>query len=292
MAEQNTRLGIWLMIAAVFIFALQDALSRHLATEYNVLMVVMIRYWFFALFVVALAARKAGGIRAAARTRFPRLQILRGLLLAAEVCVMVLAFVLLGLIESHAVFTSYPLLVAALSGPILGERVGWRRWTAIGIGFVGVLIVLQPGVAVFSPAALVPLLAASLFALYGLLTRHVGRGGDSSAVSFFWTGVVGAGAMTVVGIWFWEPMTPGDWVFMGMLCCTAAAGHYLLIRAYEVAEASAVQPFAYMQLIFATVVGMIAFGETIAPNEVVGAAVVVGAGLFTLWRARLREKGA
>jgi drug/metabolite transporter (DMT)-like permease len=98
--------------------------------------------------------------------------------------------------------------------------------------------------------------------------------------------------MTVVGIWFWEPMTPGDWVFMGMLCCTAAAGHYLLIRAYEVAEASAVQPFAYMQLIFATVVGMIAFGETIAPNEVVGAAVVVGAGLFTLWRARLREKGA
>jgi drug/metabolite transporter (DMT)-like permease len=153
-----------------------------------------------------------------------------------------------------------------------------------------VLIVLQPGVAVFSPAALVPLLAASMFALYGLLTRHVGRGGDSSAVSFFWTGVVGAAAMTVVGIWFWEPMTPGDWVFMGMLCCTAAAGHYLLIRAYEVAEASAVQPFAYMQLIFATAVGMIAFGETIAPNEVVGAAVVVGAGLFTLWRARLREK--
>jgi len=292
MAEQNTRLGIWLMIAAVFIFALQDALSRHLATEYNVLMVVMIRYWFFAAFVVAMASRQPGGIRAATRTRFPRLQILRGLLLAAEVCVMVLAFVLLGLIESHAIFTSYPLLVAALSGPILGERVGWRRWTAIGIGFVGVLIVLQPGVAVFSPAALVPLLAASMFALYGLLTRHVGRGGDSSAVSFFWTGIVGAAAMTVVGIWFWEPMTPGDWVFMGMLCCAAATGHYLLIRAYEVAEASAVQPFAYMQLIFATVVGMIAFGETIAPNEVVGAAVVVGAGLFTLWRARLRERGA
>ncbi|MBM3611791.1 MAG: DMT family transporter, partial [Alphaproteobacteria bacterium] len=161
MAEQNTRLGIWLMIAAVFIFALQDALSRHLATEYNVLMVVMIRYWFFAAFVVAMASRQPGGIRAATRTRFPQLQILRGLLLAAEVCVMVLAFVLLGLIESHAIFTSYPLLVAALSGPILGERVGWRRWTAIGIGFVGVLIVLQPGVAVFSPAALVPLLAAS-----------------------------------------------------------------------------------------------------------------------------------
>ncbi len=137
MTEQNTRLGIWLMVATTFVFAMQDGISRHLAGEYNVFMVVMIRYWFFALFVMALAARKPGGIRAAIRTRYPVLQVTRGLLLALEVCVMVLAFVLLGLVDSHAVFTCYPLLVAALSGPILGEKVGWRRWTAIGIGFVG-----------------------------------------------------------------------------------------------------------------------------------------------------------
>jgi drug/metabolite transporter (DMT)-like permease len=293
MTEQNTRLGILLMITVSFIFSMQDGLSRHLASEYNVYMVVMIRYWFFAALVIALAARQPGGIRAAARTRFPRVQILRGLLLALEICVMVLAFVLLGLVESHAVFTCYPLLVAALSGSILGERVGWRRWTAIGVGFLGVLIVLQPGFTVFSPAALVPLASAAIFAVYGLLTRLVGRGGDSTAVSFFWTGTVGAVAMTAVGVWFWEPMAPRDWVFMGMLCCTAAAGHFLLIRAYEVAEASAVQPFAYLQLVFASAVGIIAFGETIAPNEVIGAVVVVGAGLFTLWREyMLKRAGA
>ena len=290
MAEQNTRLGIWLMIAVSFIFSMQDGLSRHLASEYNVLMVVMIRFWFFALFVMALAARKPGGIRAAAQTRFPRLQILRGVLLAAEVCVMVLAFVLLGLIESHAVFTCYPLLVAALSGPILGEKVGWRRWSAIAIGFVGVLIVLQPGITVFSPAALVPLLAATIFAVYGLLTRHVAQGGDSTAVSFFWTGVVGAIFMTAVGIWFWEPTAPRAWVFMGMLCCTALAGHFLLIRVYEIAEASAVQPFAYLQLVFVSVVGIAVFGETIEMHEIVGAVIVVAAGIFTLWRERVRAQ--
>jgi drug/metabolite transporter (DMT)-like permease len=239
---------------------------------------------------MALAARKPGGIRAAAQTRFPRLQILRGVLLAAEVCVMVLAFVLLGLIESHAVFTCYPLLVAALSGPILGEKVGWRRWSAIAIGFVGVLIVLQPGITVFSPAALVPLLAATIFAVYGLLTRHVAQGGDSTAVSFFWTGVVGAIFMTAVGIWFWEPMAPRDWVFMGMLCCTALAGHFLLIRVYEIAEASAVQPFAYLQLVFVSVVGIAVFGETIEMHEIVGAVIVVAAGIFTLWRERVRAQ--
>jgi drug/metabolite transporter (DMT)-like permease len=289
MTEQNTRLGIWLMVATTFVFAMQDGLSRHLAGDYNVWMVVMIRYWFFAAFVIALASRKAGGLRAAAKTAQPFIQIARGLLLALEVCVMVTAFVLLGLVESHAVFTSYPLLVAALSGPILGEKVGWRRWTAIGIGFLGVLIILQPGVKVFSPAALVPLLAALMFALYGLLTRYAARR-DSAATSFFWTGTVGAAAMTVIGIWFWQPMTAPDWGLMAVLCVTGALGHWLLIRAYEVAEASAVQPFAYLQLVFASGIGIAVFGERLEWNVAAGAGLVVAAGLFTLWRARVRER--
>ncbi|GAA0299980.1 DMT family transporter [Rhodovulum strictum] len=287
MTEQNTRLGILLMVATTFVFAMQDGLSRHLAGEYNVLMVVMIRYWFFAAFVIAIAARKAGGIRAAAATRRPLVQAFRGLLLAAEICVMVAGFVLLGLVESHAVFTCYPLLVAALSGPVLGERVGWRRWAAIGVGFVGVLVILQPGFRVFSPAALIPLAAAFMFALYGLLTRLVAHT-DSAATSFFWTGTMGAVAMTAVGIWFWEPMAPRDWGFMAALCVTGAGAHFLLIKAYEVAEASAVQPFAYLQLVFAAALGITVFDETLAPNVVLGAAIVVAAGLFTLWRERQR----
>jgi drug/metabolite transporter (DMT)-like permease len=287
MTEQNNNLGIWLMVATALVFAMQDGVSRHLAGEYNVFMVIMIRYWFFASFVIVVAARKAGGLRAAIATKQPFLQAFRGVLLAVEICIMVTAFVVLGLVESHAVFAVYPLLIAALSGPILGEKVGWRRWTAIGIGFLGVLIILQPGFGVFQPAALIPLLAALMFALYGLLTRYAARQ-DSAAVSFFWTGTTGAVTMTLIGVWFWEPMAPGDWLWMGLLCMTASFSHFLLIRAYEVAEASAVQPFAYLQLPFATALGVLVFGEALRLNVLVGAGVVVAAGLFTLWRARVR----
>jgi len=282
---QNTRLGILLMIATTFVFAVQDGISTHLASQYNVMMIVTIRYWFFAAFVIALARKQVGSVRAAAATTQPVLQVFRGLLLAAEICVMVLAFVYLGLIESHAIFTCYPLLIAALSGPILGERVGWRRWAAIGVGFIGVLIILQPGVAVFSPAAAIPLVSAFMFALYGLLTRYAARK-DSAATSFFWTGSTGAVALTPFGLWMWEPMIGPDWYWMAALCVTGVTGHWLLIRTYEVAEASAVQPFAYLQLVFASVIGLAVLRETLAPHVALGAALVVGAGIFTLWRAR------
>jgi len=283
MSRSNTRLGILLMVATTLVFAAQDGISRYLAENYNVLMVVMVRYWFFAAFVITIAARRENGLRAAAATRQPVLQISRGLLLAVEINVMVLAFTYLGLVESHAVFTSYPLLVAALSGPVLGERVGWRRWLAIGVGFVGVLIILQPGVKVFAPEAVIPLVAALLFALYGLLTRYAARK-DSAATSFFWTGVVGAVATTLAGLSFWENMTATDWAWMGLLCVTGASGHWLLIKCYDVAEASAVQPFAYLQLVFASVIGLSIFGETLETNIVIGAGIVVAAGLFTFWR--------
>lgn len=286
---QNTTLGIWLMIAVTFVFAVQDGFSRHLAGEYNVFMVIMIRYWFFAAFVITVATRKAGGWRNAARSKVPLRQVFRGVLLALEILIAVSGFVILGLVESHAVFAVYPLLIAALSGPVLGERVGWRRWVAIGIGFVGVLVILQPGFGVFRIGALIPLLAAFMFALYGLLTRFVGRH-DSSAVSFFWTGVSGAVVTSAVGLWYWQPMIGTDWMLMGMLCITSALSHYLLIRAYEVAEASAIQPFAYLQLVFASAIGFVVFNETLRPNVAIGAAIVVCAGLFTLWRARVAEK--
>lgn len=291
MSQQNTARGIGFMSAAALIFAAQDGISRHLAAEYNVLMIVMIRYWFFAAFVCAIAARAPGGLRGALRTRYPVLQVLRGLILAAEIATMFVGFVTLGLIESNAIFTAYPLLVAALSGPILGEKVGWRRWSAIGVGFVGVLIILQPGSGVFSPYALVPFAAALMFAVYSLLTRYVARG-DAAAVSFLYTGVVGAVAISLVGIWFWEPMSRGDWAWMAVLCVSAAAGHWSLIKAYEAAEASAVQPFAYLQLVLVSIIGLAVFGETLRQNVVIGCALVVAAGLFTLWRARVRARAA
>jgi drug/metabolite transporter (DMT)-like permease len=288
----NTRLGILLMLCTTFVFAMQDGISQHLAREYNVLMVVMVRYWFFAAFVMTVTARQAGSIRAAARTSQPLLQIGRGVLLSLEICVMVLAFVHLGLVESHAVFACYPLLIAALSGPILGEKVGWRRWAAIAVGFVGIVVILEPGWGVFDPYALIPFVSACMFALYGLLTRYASRR-DAAATSFFYTGVTGGVVMTFIGLWFWEPMTPADWAWMGLLCLTGAGGHYLLIRTYEVAEVSAVQPFAYFQLVFGASLGILVFGETLQTNVAVGVAIVISAGLFTLWReARNRHRAA
>jgi drug/metabolite transporter (DMT)-like permease len=281
--SNNVPAGILLMIAATIVFALQDGMSRHLAGTYNTYMVVMVRYWFFAAFVLCLALRAPGGIRAVARTRQLGLQVFRGVLLVAEICIAVYGFTLLGLVESQAVFICYPLLVAALSGPVLGETVGWRRWAAIGVGLIGVLIILQPGGGVFNPAAVIPFVAALMFALYGLITRYVARQ-DSTATSFFWTGTAGMVFMTSIGVWFWEPMSRQDWLWMALLCVSGVAGHWLLIKCYEMAEASAVQPFAYFHLIWAAILGVSIFGEVIRLNVATGAALIMVAGLFTLWR--------
>ncbi|MDC3127985.1 DMT family transporter [Paracoccaceae bacterium] len=285
MIKQNERLGILLMVTTTIVFASQDGLSKYLATEYNVYMVVMIRYWFFAAFIMTISSRKPGGVKQVAKTKTPLLQIFRSLVLVAEMCVTVLAFTLLGLAETHAIFASYPLIIAMLSGPILGEHVGWRRWLAICVGFFGILIILNPGNGIFSPYALVPLAGAILFALYGLLTRYAGQY-DKSSTSFFWTGTVGCIAMTAIGLNFWDPVSQADWSIMLILSASGMLGHFLLIKCYEVAEASAVQPFAYLQLIWASLIGVIIFGEKITTNVLIGACIIVGAGLFTLWRER------
>lgn len=285
-SSQNPTMGIWLMVITMFIFAMQDGLSRHLAGEYNVYMVMMIRYWFFAGFVIMWSARTSGGLRNVIRSAQPKLQLFRGALLALEVIVMVIGFVKLGLVESHAMFAIYPLLITALSGPLLGEKIGWRRWLSVAVGFVGVLIILKPSNGVFAPAAVYPLVAAAMFALYGLLNRYVSRK-DPASVTFFYTGISGAIVMTLIGAWFWEPMTPADWGMMALLCASATIGHYLLIRAYEIAEASAIQPFAYLQLAFASALGVLVFGDVIRLNVAIGTGLVVGAGVFALVRAQI-----
>jgi len=288
-AQNNPRLGIVLMIATTFVFAMQDGLSRYLAGEYNVMMIVMIRYWFFGAFVIALARLKHGSVRRVASTSQLWMQLFRGVLLAVEILVTVQAFVYLGLIETHAVFASYPLLIAALSGPVLGETVGWRRWGAIGIGFIGMMIILQPGVKVFSPAALIPLSAAFMFALYGLLTRYVARK-DSAMTSFFWTGIGGMIVMTLAGPFFWQPMTGQDWLWMGVLSLSGVLGHFLLIKCYEVAEAGTVQPFAFLQLVFVSILGVFIFHEDLHLPTAIGAGVIVSAGIYTLWRTRVSRE--
>lgn len=284
MSAASNRAGILLMIATTMVFAAQDGISRHLAAEYNTLMVVMVRFWFFAAFVLAIASRKSGGIRIAARTSQPVLQISRGLILAAEICIAIWGFTLLGLVESHAVFATYPLMITALSGPFLGERVGWRRWIAVLVGFVGMMIILEPGRGVFDPVVMIPVVSALLFAMYGLMTRYASRK-DNTATSFFWTGVPGAVVMTAVGVPSWEWMSATDTAWMLVLCVTGVLGHWLLIKCYELAEASAVQPFAFFHQVFAVAIGVLVFSETLRPNVALGASIILAAGIFALWRA-------
>lgn len=273
------------MAVTMLIFAVQDGISQYLAREYNVFFIVMVRYWFFALFVVILCSKQPGGLRKAISTKQPFLQVFRGALLALEVIVMITSFTLLGLIESHAIFSIYPLLVAALSGPVLKEFVGWKRWSAIFIGFIGVMIILKPSNNVFSLEAIIPLVAALMFALYSLLTRYAARQ-DTSMTSFFWTGIIGAVVMSIVGSGYWIALKPVDWAWLGLLCILACLAHYLLIKCYELSEASSLQPFAYLQLLFATIIGLWIFSEKLEVHVVMGAFLVVLSGLFAIWRER------
>jgi len=291
MTEQSTRTGLWLMVLTTVIFSSQDGITKHLTGSYPVAMVVMLRFWFFGAAALVIASRQAGGIRAAVATRHPWLQGFRGAIVAAQICLSGYAFAKLGLIQTHAVMVCGPLVIAALSGPILGEHVGWRRWAAIAVGGIGVLIILRPDTTVFTPLSLLPLGAAFLWSLYVLATRYVSRQ-DAASVSFLWTGLAGSVAITGPGLWSWVAMTPVDWGWMLALCCTSVTGHFLLIKAYEMAEASALQPLTYLQLVFISFFGVYLFGEVLHPNVIVGTVIVVAAGLFTLWRQQLRARAA
>ena len=282
MSRNQTR-GIWLMVAAVFSFASQDAFARHLAGTYNTLMIVMIRYWIFAVFVMILALRRPEGIRAAVTSHHLPAHILRAVLLIAEICIIVWAYTMLGLINGTAVFSVCPLMIVALSVPLLGERLTRARLVALALAAVGVLIILRPGAEVFSWPALLPLLSAFLFALYSILTRLTTRE-EPSFAAFFWPPLVGAGLMSVIGLPAWQPMAALDWLFVLIYGLISVLSNWLLQKTYESAEASVVQPFAYLQIVFSTVIGISIYGEVLHPAVAIGSGIVIAAGLLA-WAA-------
>lgn len=287
---QNTK-GIWLMIAAVASFAAQDGFSRHLADTYNTLMVVMVRYWVFAGFVIFLALRRPEGFAAAIRSDRIGAHVARSVLLVAEICLIIYGYTLIGLIESHAVFAICPLLVVALSGPVLGEKISWRRWSAVAVGMIGVLIILRPGSGVFSWASLLPFASAALFATYSVLTRLTTRG-ENTFPAFFWPGVIGAILMTAIGLPHWQPIEGTDRLFLAIYAAISVLSHWLLLKCYEAAEASAVQPFAYLQIVFVSIIGIVIYGEHLAPQVVAGTLLIVAAGVYALLRSRKLEQAA
>ncbi|MCS4243410.1 drug/metabolite transporter (DMT)-like permease [Rhizobium sp. BIGb0125] len=281
--------GYVYVLLAVTIFAGQDAFSKLLGEKYPPIMVTMIRFWAFAVFVTILAAAAPGGLRASLTTKRPFLQIIRGLLLVSEVVVVVIAFTTAGLAMSQAIMQSTPLIVTVLSIPLLGEQVGWKRGLAVLVGLIGVLVILNPVNVDFDVRLLIPLGASLMYALYNVATRAVGHH-DSATTSVFYAGIVGAIAASIIGPFYWTPIAPSDWLPMAALCICGAISHYFLIKAYSLLTAVEVQPLTYFQLVLSVAVATLFFGETITLNMVFGALIVVGAGLFTVWREYRRSK--
>ena len=290
-AARATQAGIVLMIGAALTFGAQDGLSRLLAETYGPITVIAIRFWFFALFVLGFSATRPGGIRRAARSNRPWLQTVRCVLLITQICTAVYGFTIVGLVGYQVIFASYPLMIAALSVPFLGERVGWRRWLAISAGFGGVALALDPRGSPFGPQMIIPLIGAIQFAAYGVLTRIAARH-DSAETSFFWTGMVGAIAMSLVVPLAWRPLQGGDWLWMGMLCLTSTGGHFLLIKAFDLAEASVLQPFAYFGIATSAAVGFFVFDDAVTAAMLTGGGIIIAAGLFTFWRERVQARAA
>ncbi|MCM2476391.1 DMT family transporter [Rhizobium sp. CG5] len=289
MRSQTT--GYVFAVLTFAIFACQDAISKHLGALYPPVFVAMVRYWVFAVFSIMMAVRFGGGIRAVVRARRPWLQVLRGGVLALQVVCAITAFSTAGLVQTQAIMAVTPLLVAVLSVPVLGEHVGWRRWLAIGAGFVGVMVILKPGLNFLESNLVVPVIAALLLGLYAILTRLAGRD-DAPMTSFLYIGVIGALSLSVVGPFYWTPMDAEGLFWLAIVCLTSISSHYCFIRAYECLDAVLVQPISYMQLVLATTIGIVVFDETLHLNVAIGSVIVVAAGLFTIWREAIARRRA
>ncbi|MDY0870998.1 DMT family transporter [Dongia rigui] len=283
--------GYLFALAATTIFSFQDAVSKHLGDHYPPIFITMIRYWAFGAFCILIASRRPGGLRAAAQTTRPVLQIMRGVLLATEIMIVITSFAHAGLAHSTAVLSATPLVVTLLSIPLLGEHVGWRRWSAIIVGLIGVLLILKPDAGGFLDLwLLLPVVCCFMYAIYLIATRLVSRT-DTPATSFFYIGVAGAATATLVGPFFWTSLEGWDKAWMALLCVTGMTGHYLVIRAYELLDASAAQPISYLGLVYASLFGVLLYGETLTWNILAGSIIVVAAGIFTFWREyRLRHQ--
>ncbi len=279
--------GILITLAAMLVFGLMDAASKYLSTRYPTVQVVWLRYVFTIPLLLAAVAPK--GLVGLARSRRPGLQVLRGALLVTEIGFVVWAFGQLPLADVHAVLALTPLVVTALSLPLLGEPVGARRWAAVAVGFAGILVIVRPGFGVLHPAALAALLSVLLYALYQVLTRIVGRS-DAAETSLLWQLVVGSAALTCLVPFFWRLPEPGDWPLFALLAILGGVGHYCMIRAFQLAPAVVLQPFSYTLLVWAVVIGYVGFGDVPDPWTLLGGAVVVAAGTYAALGERRRQR--
>lgn len=275
--------GILLMLAATTLLPFNDAIAKHLAATFLVLQVVWARFMFHALMIgPAVVARH--GVRALWPDR-PWVQLARGTLLGVATWLFITAISRIPMADAVALLFVTPLLVTALSPFLLGERVGPRRWTAVVIGFVGVLIMVRPGAGVTDPYALLALGAGLCNTFYVILTRTASVSAPP-LVSLFYSGCIPAIGYTIAVPFVWQTPVPLEWGLMIAMAACGAMAHLLLIRAYTRAPAPYLQPFAYNEMTMSVVIGFIVFGDFPDLWKWAGMAVIVGSGIYISFRER------
>jgi drug/metabolite transporter (DMT)-like permease len=282
----DLRRGILLIVAAVSIFSVSDALAKYLGQFLPPVEVAWMRYATFLFLTLAPVLRDGS---AAIRSKAPALQVLRGLALVGSALCFIAALRTLPLAEATAINFVSPIFITALSIPILGEVVGVRRWAAVAVGLAGVLLVVRPGGGAFGAEIALPVLTAAAWALAVVVTRKM-SGADRPATTLFWSAAVGFAVLSALLPFSFVPPTAGQ-VCLGLLLgLISSAGQWLIVLAYRHAAASVLAPFAYCQLLSSTLLGFLAFGAAPDAWTLAGAGVIVGSGLYTAHRERVRAR--
>jgi drug/metabolite transporter (DMT)-like permease len=276
--------GILFLIASTIVFSVADVITKQLASTLPPPEVAWMRYVTFALVIIPVALLKGGpGLL---RSRNPKLQVLRGLGMVGSSLLFIESLPYLPVADATAIFFVSPILIMALSVLVLGETVGWRRWSAAAFGFIGVMIVVRPGTGAFQLAALLPMIAASSWAVGAVVTRKIV--GDHAFTTLAYSALVGTLVLSALMPFNW--VTPdateiGLGLSMGVLF---AIGHWFIVLAYRHGNASMIAPFSYVQLIWAGSLGYMVFGSVPDAWTITGAGVIALSGLYTAYRERVR----
>jgi drug/metabolite transporter (DMT)-like permease len=276
--------GIVLIAASMAVFALLDGLGKEVMRHLPMFVAVFFRYFVALLLAIAVVLHTGGP--QLFLTGHPLLQALRGALLLASTWLNFVAISQLQLAQTAAISFTIPLWVCALSVPLLGEKVGLWRWTAVIAGLLGVVVIMRPGTMSFHWAMLFSLAATFCGALYNIATRKVG-GRDRAETSLFYVGLVGGfGASLPLG-WNWQTPEGWQWVMLLVMGLCGGFGHYMLIQAHRLAPAALLAPFVYTQIIWMVILGFLMFGDLPDVWTLIGAAIVIAAGLVVFMRERI-----
>jgi drug/metabolite transporter (DMT)-like permease len=278
--------GIGLMLLAVSTFTCLDVTAKYLSSLYPVAGIVWARYVFQALLMVLFLGPRLR--MSLIRTSNLRLQIVRGVVLTASSLIFLTALSRMPLAEAASIAFMAPLFIAVLSGPVLHERVERRTWLALGAGFIGVLLIVRPGGAIFGWVALLPLASAFMMAVYQMMTRRL-AGRDAALTTLFYPALVGSLAVPILfPLSFTLPSQPFHIALFVLLGLLGGIGHFFLIRAHDYAPASVLGPFMYGQLLTALVLGWLVFGQLPDGWAVVGMVTITASGLLLAFTHRRR----